>query len=200
MDVSRTADEQVLEIAEAVRAYLASEVIPTLPAGVGVEIWRDDTTLVGSRLSLLFENGLLGLVLVFLGLTLFLEIRLAVWVAAGLVVSLVGTVWVMRILGISINMFSMLALVLALGIVVDDAIVVGENIFAERKKGRDGLTTAIRGTKRISGPVIFSVLTTITAFAALLAVPGPTGKMMRSIPIVVVVILCISLVESLTGV
>ena len=200
VDVSRTADEQVLEIAEAVRAYLASEVIPTLPAGVGVEIWRDDTTLVGSRLSLLFENGLLGLVLVFLGLTLFLEIRLAVWVAAGLVVSLVGTLWVMRILGISINMFSMLALVLALGIVVDDAIVVGENIFAERKKGRDGLTTAIRGTKRISGPVIFSVLTTITAFAALLAVPGPTGKMMRSIPIVVVVILCISLVESLTGV
>ena len=200
VDVSRTADEQVLEIAEAVRAYLASEVIPTLPAGVGVEIWRDDTTLVGSRLALLFENGLLGLVLVFLGLTLFLEIRLAVWVGAGLVVSLVGTLWVMRILGISINMFSMLALVLALGIVVDDAIIVGENIFAERKKGRDGLTTAIRGTKRISGPVIFSVLTTITAFAALPAVPGPAGKMMRSIPIVVVVILCISLVESLTGV
>ncbi len=200
VDVSRTADEQVLEIAEAVRAYLASEVIPTLPAGVGVEIWRDDTTLVGSRLALPFENGLLGLVLVFLGLTLFLEIRLAVWVGAGLLVSLVGTLWVMRILGISINMFSMLALVLALGIVVDDAIIVGENIFAERKKGRDGLTTAIRGTKRISGPVIFSVLTTITAFAALPAVPGPTGKMMRSIPIVVVVILCISLVESLTGV
>jgi len=197
VDVSRTADEQVLEISEAVRAYLASEVIPTLPAGVGVEIWRDDTTLVGSRLALLFENGLLGLVLVFLGLALFLEIRLALWVAAGLVVSLVGTLWVMRILGISINMFSMLALVLALGIVVDDAIVVGENIFAERKKGRGGLATAIRGTRRISGPVIFSVLTSITAFCALLAVPGPSGKMMRSIPVVVVIILCISLVESL---
>ena len=173
VDVSRTADEQVLEIAEAVRAYLATEVVPMLPEGVDVEIWRDDTTLVGSRLSLLIENGLLGLVLVFLSLALFLEVRLAVWVGAGLVVSLIGTLWVMRILGISINMFSMLALVLALGIVVDDAIVVGENIFAERKKGRDGLTTAIRGTKRISGPVIFSVLTTVTAFCALLAGAGP---------------------------
>ena len=119
------------------------------------------------------------------------------WVGAGLVVSLIGTLWVMRILGISINMFSMLALVLALGIVVDDAIVVGENIFAERKKGRDGLTTAIRGTRRISGPVIFSVLTTVTAFSALLAVPGPSGKLLRSIPIVVIAILAISLVESL---
>ena len=197
VDVSRTADEQVLEIAEAVRAYLAAEVVPNLPEGVGVEIWRDDTTLVGSRLSLLIENGILGLILVFLSLTLFLEIRLAVWVGAGLVVSLIGTLWVMRILGISINMFSMLALVLALGIVVDDAIVVGENIFAERKKGRDGLTTAIRGTRRISGPVIFSVLTTVTAFSALLAVPGPSGKLMRSIPIVVIAILAISLVESL---
>ena len=187
----------MLEIAEAVRAYLAAEVIPALPEGVAVEIWRDDTTLVGSRLSLLLENGVLGLVLVFLGLTLFLEIRLAVWVGAGLVVSLVGTLWVMLMPGISINMFSMLALVLALGIVVDDAIVVGENIFAERKKGRDGLTTAIRGTRRISGPVIFSVLTTVTAFCALLAVPGPSGKLMRSIPIVVIAILCISLVESL---
>ena len=197
VDVSRTADEQVLEIAEAVRAYLATEVVPMLPEGVDIEIWRDDTTLVGSRLSLLIENGLLGLVLVFLSLALFLEVRLAVWVGAGLVVSLIGTLWVMRILGISINMFSMLALVLALGIVVDDAIVVGENIFAERKKGRDGLTTAIRGTKRISGPVIFSVLTTVTAFCALLAVPGPSGKLMRSIPIVVIAILAISLVESL---
>ena len=197
VDVSRTADERVLEIAEAVRAYLDTEVMPALPEGVGVEIWRDDTTLVGSRLSLLIENGLLGLVLVFLGLTLFLEVRLAAWVGAGLVVSLVGCLWVMWILGISINMFSMLALVLALGIVVDDAIVVGENIFAERKKGWDGPTTAIRGTRRISGPVIFSVLTTVTAFCALLAVPGPSGKLMRSVPIVVIAILSISLVESL---
>ena len=147
VDVSRTADEQVLEIAEAVRAYLAAEIVPFLPEGVEVEIWRDDTTLVGSRLSLLIENGLVGLVLVFLSLTLFLEVRLAVWVGAGLVVSLVATLWVMMILGISIN--------------------------------------------------IFSMLTTITAFCALLAVPGPSGKLMRSIPIVVIAILAISLVESL---
>ena len=197
VDVSRTADEQVLEIAEAVRNHLDTEVVPNLPEGVGVEIWRDDTELVESRLNLLLKNGFLGLVLVFLGLALFLEIRLALWVAVGLAVSLMGTLFVMWLLGISINMFSMLALVLALGIVVDDAIVVGENIFAERKKGRDGLSTAIRGAKRISGPVIFSVLTTVTAFAALLTVPGPAGKLMQSIPVVAIVILLISLAESL---
>ncbi|MYA08698.1 MAG: efflux RND transporter permease subunit [Holophagales bacterium] len=197
VDVTRTADEQVFEISEAVKAYLATEVIPALPAGVGVEIWRDDSTLVAGSLSVLIENGVLGLLLVFLALTFFLEIRLALWVAAGLAVALVGTLWGMQMLGVSINMFSMMALVLALGIVVDDAIVVGENIFAGRRRDRDGLTTAIRGAQRMSAPVIFSVLTTVTAFCALLTVPGSTGKIMRSVPLVVIIILMISLVESL---
>ena len=197
VDVYRTSDEQVLDIVEAVKRYLAAEIFSTLPEGVSVELWRDDSVQVSGRLGLMIENALIGFLLVFGALALFLEIRLAMWVAVGLAVSFLGTFLVMAFLDISINMFSLMALVLALGIVVDDAIVVGESIFAERERGARGLVAAIRGTRRVSGPVIFSVLTTITAFAALLNAPGPQGQLGRGIPLVVIAVLLISLVESL---
>ncbi len=172
VDVYRTSGEQVLDIVVAIKNYLAAEVVPSLPEGVSVELWKDDSEQVSGRLGLMIKNAMLGLLLVFGALALFLEIRLAMWVAVGLAVSFLGTFLVMGFLNISINMFSMMALVLALGIVVDDAIVVGESVFAERERGARGLEAAIRGTRRVSGPVIFSVLTTITAFAALLNAPG----------------------------
>ena len=197
VDVYRTSDEQIFEIAEVVKDYLAAEVQPTLPEGVSVEIWKDDSEEVGGRLGLMIKNALIGMILVFLLLTLFLEIGLAVWVAAGVGVSFMGTFLVMGFLGVSINVFSLMALVLALGIVVDDAIVVGESVFAERERGIRGFAAAIRGTKRVSGPVIFSVLTTVTAFAALLSAPGPQGQLGRAIPIVVITVLLLSLIESL---
>ena len=134
VDVYRTSEEQVLEIAEVVKDYLAAEVQPTLPEGVSVEIWKDDSEEVGGRLGLMIKSALIGMILVFLMLTLFLEIGLAVWVAAGVGVSFMGTFLVMGFLGVSINMFSLMALVLALGIVVDDAIVVGESVFAFRAR------------------------------------------------------------------
>ncbi|MDE2878900.1 efflux RND transporter permease subunit [Candidatus Palauibacter soopunensis] len=197
VDVYRTSEEQVLDIAEAVKRYLDVEVVPALPEGVSVELWKDDSEEVSGRLGLMTENALIGFALVFLALALFLEIRLAMWVAVGLAVSFMGAFLVMGFLGISINMFSLMALVLALGIVVDDAIVVGESIFAERERGQRGLAAAIRGTRRVSTPVIFSVLTTITAFAALLNAPGPQGELGRGIPLVVIAVLVISLMESL---
>ena len=197
IDVFRTAGEDVLDIAQAARAYIDSEVVPSLPEGVGVQIWRDDSVDLRGRVGLLIENALLGLLLVFLALALFLQIRLAMWVAVGLAVAFAGTFLVMQVLGISISMFSLMAMVLALGIVVDDAIVVGENIYAERERGTEGLAAAVRGTQRIAGPVIFSVLTTVTAFSVLLTVPGPIGKIGLSIPIVVIAVLMLSLVESL---
>ncbi|WP_420449113.1 efflux RND transporter permease subunit [Candidatus Palauibacter sp.] len=197
VDVFRTSDEQVLDIAEALKRYLDAEVAPTLPAGVSVALWKDDSEDVGGRLGLMTKNALIGFALVFLALALFLEIRLAMWVAVGLAVSFMGTFLVMGFLGISINMFSLMALVLALGIVVDDAIVVGESIFAERERGHRGLAAAIRGTRRVSTPVIFSVLTTITAFAVLLNAPGPQGELGRGIPLVVIAVLVVSLLESL---
>ncbi len=196
VDVFRTSDEQVLDIAEAVKRYLDAEVAPTLPAGVSVALWKDDSEDVGGRLGLMTKNALIGFALVFLALALFLEIRLAMWVAVGLAVSFMGTFLVMGFLGISINMFSLMALVLALGIVVDDAIVVGESIFTERERGHRGLAAAIRA-RRVSTPVIFSVLTTITAFAVLLNAPGPQGELGRGIPLVVIAVLVVSLLESL---
>ena len=197
IDVFRSADDKVLEIAEAVRGYLAGEVVPALPPGVGVEIWKDDSVEVAGRLGLMIENALLGLALVLVALTLFLEVRLALWVAAGLGVSFIGALLFMDVLGVSVNMFSLMALVLALGIVVDDAIVVGESVSSQRERGLHGVAAAIRGTRRVSTPVIFSVLTTVTAFAALLSAPGPQGQLGRPIPLVVITVLLISLVESL---
>ncbi len=197
VDVYRTSDEQLLGISAAVQDYLAADIRPSLPAGVDVAVWSDDAELVGGRLGLMVKNGLLGLLLVFIALALFLEIRLALWVAVGLAVSFTGTFLVMDFLGLSINMFSLMGLILALGIVVDDAIVVGESVYSEREKGAGGLAAAIRGTKSVSSPVIFSVLTTIVAFSTLMTVPGPQGKLARAIPIVVISVLVVSLLESL---
>ena len=197
VDVYRASNEKVLGIAAAVRDYLAAEVMPALPPGVDVEIWRDDSVEVSGRLGLMIENALLGLAFVLVALALFLEFRLALWVAAGLAVSFVGTFLLMDLLGVSVNMFSLMALVLALGIVVDDAIVVGESVYRERERGARGVAAALRGTKRVSVPVIFSVLTTVTAFAALLPAPGPQGELGRAIPMVVIAVLLISLIESL---
>ena len=197
VDVYRTSDEHLLDISAAVQDYLETSVVPSLPAGVDVAIWSDDASLVGGRLGLMVKNGLIGLVLVFITLALFLEIRLASWVAVGLAVSFAGAFLVMGFLGVTINMFSLMGLILALGIVVDDAIVVGESVHLEREKGAGGLEAAIRGTRQVSSPVIFAVLTSIIAFSILMTVPGAQGKLGRAVPIVVIAVLFISLLDSL---
>lgn len=197
VEVYRTSDERVLEIADAVEAHLAAEILPSLPAGVGIEVWNNDAELLRDRLRLLLKNALLGLALVLAALAVFLEARLALWVAAGIAVSFVGTFAVMLATGTSVNMVSMFAFILAVGIVVDDAIVVCENIYAEREKGAHGLQAAIRGTLRIKRPVIFAVLTTVAAFAPLLFIPGVVGKLLRAIPVIAISVLAISLLESL---
>ncbi len=197
VDVYRTSDEHLLEISAAVQDHLETSVVPSLPAGVEVAIWSDDAALVGGRLGLMVKNGLFGLILVFITLALFLEIRLASWVAVGLAVSFAGTFLVMGFLGVTINMFSLMGLILALGIVVDDAIVVGESVHLEREKGVGGREAAIRGTKRVSIPVLFAVLTSIVAFSTLMTVPGAQGKLGRAVPIVVISVLLVSLLDSL---
>ncbi|MDE2876029.1 MAG: efflux RND transporter permease subunit [Gemmatimonadota bacterium] len=197
LDIYRSAGENVIDIARAIRDHLDAEVMPGLPEGVAVDIWRDDAVDLQGRVGLLLENAAIGLALVFLALALFLQIRLAMWVAVGLAVSFAGTFLVMAVMGVSISMFSLMALILALGIVVDDAIVVGENIYSQRESGLGGVGAAIRGTRQITAPVIFAVLTTVTAFSVLLGAPGPIGKIGLSIPIVVIAVLMLSLVESL---
>ncbi len=197
VEVFRTSDEKVLDIVAAVEAHLEDEIIPALPSGVALEIWNNDADILQDRLGLLVKNGLLGLALVLLSLTLFLEVRLAFWVAVGIAVSFVGTFAVMAVLGVSINLMSLFAFILAVGIVVDDAIVVGENIYAEREKGARGVTASIRGARRITGPVIFAVLTTVVAFGPLFFIPSSIGKIVGTIPIIVISVLLFSLIESL---
>ncbi len=197
VEVFRTADEKALEIVDAVEHHLEDEVIPSLPAGVGLEIWNNDADILQDRLGLLVKNGLLGLVLVLLALALFLEIRLAFWVAVGIAVSFVGTFGVMAALGVSINLMSLFAFILAVGIVVDDAVIVGENIYAERERGNRGVVASIRGTRRITGPVIFAVLTTVVAFCPLFFIPSSIGGIVGQIPIIVISVLVFSLIESL---
>ena len=197
VEVFRTSDEKVLDIVAAVEEHLVEEVIPSLPAGVGLEVWNNTGQIFESRLGLLVKNGLIGLALVLLSLTLFLDLRLAFWVAVGIAVSFVGTFAVMNWLAVSVNMMTLFAFILAVGIVVDDAVVVGENIHAEREKGWRGVDASIRGTRRITGPVIFAVLTTVVAFCPLFFVPSVMGRLMTMLPVVVISVLMFSLVESL---
>lgn len=197
VQIFRSGDEQVLEIADAVDRYLEHELPPILPPGVHATLWQDDSRRLESRFELLLKNAAIGLVLVVITLTLFLDLRLALWTAAGILVSFVGTFVVMRVLDVSINMLTLFGFILAIGIVVDDAIVVGENIFSERDRHDDRIESAIRGAKRVATPVIFAVSTTILAFVPMLFVPGTTGKFLGSIPIVVIGVLSLSLVESL---
>src|SRR5690606_5230219 len=162
----------------------------------------DDAIVVGetiyeSDLNLLTENGLLALVIVMVILGLFLEYRLAFWVMVGMSISFIGAMIFLPVVDISINMISMFGFMIVLGIVVDDAIVVGENIYEYRQKGYNYLDAAIFGARNVSKPVIFSVLTTIIAFVPLLFIPGETGKYWWPLPVVVIVMLAISLFEAL---
>jgi multidrug efflux pump subunit AcrB len=197
VNVFRAEGERVLDVVQAVETYVDEELKPSLPNGVEATIWRNEAESLRSRLSLLVKNGLMGLVLVVIALTLFLNPRLAFWTAAGIGIAFIGTFGVMRLWGVTINQLSLFGFILAIGIVVDDAIVVGENVYAERERGAKGLRASIRGTKRVVVPVIFAVLTTIAAFVPLLFVPGTTGKITQPIPQVVILVLLLSLVESL---
>ncbi len=197
VEVFRTSDERVLDVAAAVRGYLENDFKTTLPEGVSYAIWSDDSELLNDRLSLLLKNAAIGLFLVLLALTLFLDIRLAMWTAVGIGVTFVGAIYLLDLAGSSINMFSLFGFILALGLVVDDAIVVGENIYAQRENGRTGLGASITGARRVTVPVIFAVLTTVAAFSPLFAIGGVIGKLVADIPLVVIAVLALSLIECL---
>lgn len=167
-----------------------------VPDTVKISVWDDDSELLQSRLNLLFRNAMLGLGLVLVILAVFLEFRLAIWVAMGIPISFFGALMFLPMLDVSINMISSFAFILALGIVVDDAIVVGENIHAHRMMGKSRYQAAVDGTHEVLGAVTFSVLTTVTAFIPLLYIKGTMKLMMSVIPYVVISVLLISLVES----
>ncbi|WAT17719.1 efflux RND transporter permease subunit [Aurantiacibacter sp. MUD11] len=197
VDVYRTSDERVLDVADAAIAYLEEDSARVLPPGVSYAIWDDSSELFDDRLSMLLKNAAIGLVLVLAALTLFLDVRLASWTALGIGATFVGAMYVIELMGTSINMFSLFGFIIALGLVVDDAVVVGENIYSERERGRSGIGAAIAGAQRVKVPVIFAVATTIVAFSPLLAVGGTIGKVLADIPLVVIAVLSLSLIEAL---
>ncbi|MHC4088521.1 MAG: efflux RND transporter permease subunit, partial [Planctomycetota bacterium] len=196
VQVSRIGEQDALDIAGTVKKYIGQKE-QSLPEGVSLSFWEDDTLILKARMSLLKRNACIGLVLVFLCLTLFLNIRLAFWTMMGIPISFLGAFWLLPLFDVTINMISLFAFIMSLGIVVDDAIVVGENIFVYRQQGMDRIEAAIRGVKEMTLPVTLAVLTTMIAFVPLAYTGGIMGKFLRVIPIVVISVLSISLTEAL---
>lgn len=196
INVRQADNSDVIKISKTVNAWL-DERRATLPAGVDATIWMDFSTAFDERMSLLAFNALSGLVLVFLVLFLFLRPLIAFWVTVGIAVSFLGCVWILPFTGQTVNMISTFAFLLVLGIVVDDAIIVGESVHLQQEEGQRGNDAAIRGSQRVGKPVIFAAATTIIAFLPMLFFPGESAKVTMSIPIVVGLTLAFSLFESL---
>jgi len=196
VQVFRTGDQSALAISRKVKQYVEDN-RHRMPEGVELTTWMDDSTYLRDRLSTLTRNGRAGLVLVFMVLALFLRFRLAFWVTLGIPISFLGTFMLMPFLDVSVNLMSLFAFIVVLGIVVDDAIVVGENIHAHQHRGRPGLKGAISGAQEMMVPVFFAVMTSVAAFFSLANIEGNTGRVLAVIPLVVMPTLLFSLVESL---
>jgi len=194
--VYRVGEQSVLEISKGMKDYIKMK-SPQLPEGIEINLWQDKSSFFKSRMYLLTRNALTGLLLVFLILVLFLRLRLAFWVSLGIPISFMGAFWLLPHVDGSINMISMFGFILVLGIVVDDAIVVGENIHKYHLKGKLGLKGAIEGAQDVSKPVIFAVLTSVVAFMPILFLPGAEGRLWMVIPQVVILTLLFSLAECL---
>ena len=196
VSVFRTGDQSALDIAAAVERYV-EDMQAQVPEGISLTIWQDQAEILADRLTLMVRNGATGFVLVFIVLALFLQFRLAFWVSLGIPISFLGAIALMPGLDVSANVISLFAFILVLGIVVDDAIIVGENIFRHQENHGEALRGSIEGAHEIAKPVTFAVLTTVAAFMPLMFVPGMMGKIFRVIPLVVIPCLLFSLIESL---
>lgn len=193
VEIQRAEAEDVLRVKKAVDAYLADY---SPPPGITISQFQDQTGILKERINLLVRNAIFGFALVFLFLVLMLDLKLAVWVSVGIITSFLGGSLLFGAAGVTITMVSLFALIVVLGLVVDDAIVIGENIDAERVAGKRGVEAALAGVKGVRSPVLVGVTTTIAAFAPLLLVGGVFGDMVSSIPIVVISVLIISLIEA----
>ena len=196
IEVYRVGDQTPIGVSDAAQRAMA-KIEADLPPGVHYVIQRDMSDIYRQRLRLLLKNAFLGLILVLVVLGLFLEVKLAFWVTLGIPTSFLGAFLFLPSMDITINMVSMFAFIIALGIVVDDAIVAGENIYEYRQRGMGLLEAAIRGARDVAVPISYSILTNIVAFVPLMAIPGVMGKFFGTIPVVVITVFTISWVEAL---
>lgn len=188
-DRIKTTVEAVNEVIAAFR--------PELPQGVGITTWDDWSKYYDHNMSMLWENAVSGFILVFLILMFTMRFYLALWVSCGILLSLLGALWLMPMLGISLNTYSIAALILILGVLADDAIVVGENIYTHQQRGRPGLSGAISGTLEVAPLVVLMVSSTMIAFIPGLFLPGLSGYLMYNISLVIIVTLAFSMLEAL---
>ncbi|MCK5509222.1 MAG: efflux RND transporter permease subunit, partial [Desulfobacterales bacterium] len=195
LDIYRVGGQTPLSVSDAVR-QVVKEVKVSLPKGLGVDLRNDRSDMYRQRLGLLMKNGLIGLALVFILLALFLEPRLAFWVSLGIPISFLGSLFFLNISDVSINMISMFAFIVTLGIVVDDAIIVGENIYYHQQSGNTWSKAAVAGAREIAMPITFAILTNMVAFVPMFFVSGFMGKIFKQIPVVVISVFAISLIES----
>ena len=196
LDIFRVGSQSPIDVAEAVEQTL-QEFEAVLPPGVKWRVDSNNAEEFRRRLALVSKNALMAAVIVFTILALFLEFRLAFWVMMGMVIAFIGGILLLPVAGVSINMISLFGFLVVLGIVVDDAVVVGENVFGKRQTLINNEIAAVDGTREVAAPVTFSILTNIVAFVPLMFIPGETGKFWRPLPVVVIIVLALSLIESL---
>ena len=196
LEVFVTSDPQTLRTSEVVHEWI-DQTRPSLPEGVSLTMWRDSSVPFVGRVDTLLKNGIGGLGLVFLVLLLFLRPKLALWVCVGIGVAFMGTFFVLQYTGTSLNMISLFAFLLILGIVVDDAIIVGEAIHTHQTNGHPGVEGASMGASSVVKPVMYAVISTMIFFVPMLFMPGDMATAAQAIPVVVILALAFSLIESL---
>ncbi len=195
IEVYRIGDQSAIDVADKVKNYIEQQQ-SSLPVGYELSYWDDDSVIVKNRIATLTSNALQGGILVLALLTLFLRPAIAFWVFIGIPVSFMGAFLAMPLFGITLNIMSLFGFILVLGIVVDDAIVTGENIYTHLNSAESGEEAAIRGTQEVATPVTFGILTTVAAFLPLAFIDGMRGALFAQIPVVVIPVLLMSLVES----
>ncbi len=194
--VFRVGKQTPISVSDSVQKYV-QRLNKTLPTGIKVDYVNDRSETFRQRVDLLLKNGYLGLILVFALLGFFLEARLAFWVTMGIPISFLGSLLIIPHFGTSINMVSLFAFIITLGIVVDDTIVIGENVYSYRQLGFSNFDAAVKGAKEVAVPVTFSIITNIVTFMPMYFVPGMMGKIFKTIPVVVASVFIISLIEAL---
>jgi multidrug efflux pump subunit AcrB len=195
MEVAATKTQNTIPVADTVKKYIEQK-NKALPPGIQLKVLVDMTYYLNARLDMMLKNLLQGAVLVALMLTLFLRFRLAFWVMIGLPVCFLGAMMMMPVFGVTINILSLFAFIMVLGIVVDDAIVIGESAYSEIESKGGGIDNVVRGAKRVATPATFGVLTTIAVFAPFTMSSGPEGTFFYNIAVVVILCLVFSLIES----
>ena len=195
LKVTKTEREDTIRVIDRVREVLETE-RKKAPPGVTLVVSNDVSSVIRDRLRLLLTNGGQGLVLVFLTLWLFFGFRYSFWVAAGLPVSFLGALALMMMIGYSINMLTMVGLLIVIGLLMDDAIVIAENVAAERAKGKPPQQAAIDGTRQVLPSVFASFITTTCIFGSLAFLKGDIGEILKVVPVVMLLVLVVSLVEA----